>query len=153
MTDKYDSRPDTQKHINRVNRLLYESIMKLQDRAVAHDQSKLNSPEVEVFDRVTPKLKELTYGSDEYKASLAEIKPALDHHYANNSHHPEHFENGVDGMTLLDLLEMIIDWKAAGERHGDGGDINRSIDINTVRFKLSDQLVSILRNTAKEMGW
>ena len=32
----------------------------------------------------------LTYGSDEYKACLTEMKPALDHHYAANRHHPEH---------------------------------------------------------------
>ena len=75
------------------------------------------------------------------------MKPALDHHYANNRHHPEHFENGISDMNLIDLIEMICDWKSATARHSDG-DIKRSIIINTNRFKLSDQLAKILSNTA-----
>ena len=52
-------------------------------------------------------------------------------------------------MTLVDLLELICDWKASSMRHEDG-DINRSIEVNKDRFKLSDQLVDILKNTVKE---
>lgn len=33
----------------------------------------------------------------------------LDHHYQNNDHHPEHFELGINGMNLLQLLEMLAD--------------------------------------------
>jgi hypothetical protein len=113
-----------------------------------HDQSKLTSPEVEVFDRVTEKLAGLTYGSDEYKASLAEMGPALQHHYANNRHHPEHFTDGVAGMNLIDLVEMFCDWVAATRRHNDG-DINKSITLNAERFSLDPQLVHVLRNTAE----
>jgi len=40
---------------------------------------------------MTPKLAGSTYGSEEYKAFLGQMKPALDHHYAVNDHHPEHF--------------------------------------------------------------
>jgi hypothetical protein len=58
----------------------------------------------------------------------------------------------VDGMSLLDLVEMFCDWKAATERHADGS-IEKSIQINKKRFELSDQLVSILEATRKEMGW
>ena len=74
--------------------------------------------------------------------------PALAHHYANNRHHPEHHKNGVDDMTLIDVLEMLIDWKAASERHNDGN-ILKSIEKNADRFGLSPQLVKILENTAK----
>lgn len=148
----YDSYHDTQEHINKVR----ENIGKVQDnlleRALYHDESKLLSPEKEVFDRVTPRLKELTYGSDEYKEQLADMKVALDHHYAANSHHPEHYENGVNGMSLLDVLEMLADWKAATERHTDGN-LSKSMDINKERFDISDQLYEILLNTAKELGW
>ena len=72
----------------------------------------------------------------------------LDHHYKHNPHHPEHHEAGVNGMTLIDLVEMFCDWLAAVERHADG-DIFKSIEINTKRFNLSQQLVDILINTAK----
>lgn len=149
----YDSRPDTIEHILRVRELLYIAQNKLEARGFAHDQSKLQEPEKSTFDACTLKLKVMAYGSDEYKAALAELKPALDHHYGANSHHPEHYSNGVDDMDLLDVLEMLIDWKAATERMKGGGDIRRSLEINRDRFKLSPQLASILANTIREMGW
>ena len=43
---------------------------------------------------------------------------------------------------------MFFDWKAATERHDDG-DIYKSLNINKDRFKISDQLINILKNTAK----
>lgn len=143
----YDSTADTLKHIKRVNTLLIKFSKVLIDRAIIHDNSKLESPEKELFDKYTPKLKETTYGSDEYKKYLNELQVALDHHYEENSHHPEHYENGVNGMDLFDLVEMFMDWKAASERHEDG-DIFKSIEINKERFNLSDQLVEIFKNTA-----
>lgn len=152
MTEVYDSREDTLSHIRRVRDLLMECVSLLRERSLVHDDSKLMEPEKSTFDYATPRLKTSTYGSEEYKGFLAELKPALDHHYAANSHHPEHYANGVDGMSLLDVLEMLCDWKAAGERHADGS-IERSLKVNRERFKVSDQLQSILINTAKELGW
>ncbi len=80
---------DTFRHIERVRNLLNVCAVELLARGQAHDQTKLESPEVEAFTEYTPKLAACTYGSDEYKSFLAAIKPALDHHYANNRHHPE----------------------------------------------------------------
>jgi hypothetical protein len=110
------------------------------------------SPEKGILDEFTPKLKGSTYGSDEYKGFLGAMKPMLDHHYANNRHHPEHHATGIDGMTLLDVVEMLCDWKAAGERHANGS-IAASLKHNRTRFHVSDQLYRILENTAREMGW
>lgn len=149
----YDSRPDTWAHIARVKLLLGAVTSNFNQRGAEHDLSKLEDPELSTFNACTLKLKSMAYGSDEYKAALAELKPALDHHYAANSHHPEHFANGVDGMSLFDVLEMLVDWKAATERMANGGDIYRSLEINTDRFKLTPQLRSILLNTIREMGW
>jgi hypothetical protein len=141
------ARQETIKHQDAVRGLVMRFVDQLLERGRRHDDSKLMPPEVDLFTEYTPKLAGTTYGSDEYKRYLSELKPALDHHYANNSHHPEHFANGVEGMSLLDLVEMFCDWKAATMRHNDG-DILRSIEINTKRFGLSPQLVSILKNTA-----
>ena len=149
---KYDSKPDTQKHILRVRKLLRICQNELKLRARLHDESKLQSPEKELFDEFTPKLAGCTYGSDEYKEYLKGLKVALDHHYAKNSHHPEHYENGVNGFDLFDLIEMFMDWKAATERHNDG-DIRKSIEINKNRFNLSEQVCDIFRNTADRLGW
>jgi len=148
----YDSRIDTMLHIKRVAQLLSGAAGELLKRAGCHDDSKLTSPEKELFDVWTPKLAGATYGSEEYLGFLKELKVALDHHYANNSHHPEHYKNGVNGFDLFDLIEMFFDWKAASERH-DNGDIYLSIIKNQVRFNLSDQVVDIFNNTAKKLGW
>jgi len=147
---QYDSKADTLQHIKRVNELLLTAVSELLIRAGKHDSSKLESPEKELFDEYTPKLKNCTYGSEEYKEFLKGLKVALDHHYENNSHHPEHYENGVNGFDLFDLVEMAMDWCAAVERHDDG-DIFKSLEINTERFQLSNQIVCILHNTFKRM--
>lgn len=139
---------ETWKHINRVQQIMTVIISDLQKRLIVHDQSKLKSPEVEVFTEYTPKLKHSTYGSDEYNGFLAGMQVALKHHYKENRHHPQFFPNGVDGMDLLDLVEMMADWQAAGERHKDSS-IMKSIEINTERFGLSPQLVKILKNTCR----
>ncbi|MDQ3540466.1 MAG: DUF5662 family protein [Chloroflexota bacterium] len=148
----YDSRPDTKAHIRRVHDLLMHCNNNIIQRARIHDNSKLEEPEKSVFDEVTPKLKAMTYGSDEYKASLAEMGEALTHHYAHNSHHPEHHKDGIEGMSLFDVVEMLMDWKAATERHTDG-DIHRSIVQNAERFGYPPMLQSIFENTARELGW
>jgi len=148
---------ETLKHIQTVQGLLLKIIRELTLRCELHDLSKLEEPELSTFVEYTPKLKHSTYGSDEYKRFLSEMKPALDHHYAMNRHHPEHFQEEADAtfratpincMTLLDILEMLCDWKAATLRHNDG-DIEKSIDINKKRFNISDQLTAILKNTIK----
>lgn len=143
----FDSRPDTYAHIGVVRRLLGVVVKALLDRADGHDASKLDDPEREMFDEFTPKLKHSTYGSDEYKGFLDGMGEALRHHYDHNAHHPEHHPDGIAGMTLVDLTEMICDWIAATRRHDDG-DIYRSIAVNQERFGYDDQLKRILRNTA-----
>lgn len=151
-SDDYDSSIDTKKHISAVRVLLESIVDNIRGRALGHDASKLLSPEKMMYDEFTPKLWALTYGSDEYKQALKDMGPALQHHYQENSHHPEHFENGIDDMSLLDLIEMLADWTAAVKRHADG-DLAESLEINKKRFGMSDQLAKIFVNTAKELGW
>ena len=139
---------ETQKHIESVRKYIRFMIDKLDNRGVKHDSSKLESPEVELFAEVTPKLAETTYGSDEYNGFLEKLKPALDHHYASNRHHPEHFVNGINDMTLIDILEMFCDWKASTLRQNDGN-LLKSIESNAERFHMDGQLKQILINTAR----
>jgi hypothetical protein len=143
---------ETHAHILKVQEHLLGLAKRLVDRAAVHDASKLESPEVEAYDRLAGSLKGLTYGSPEYKAALAELGPALEHHYAANDHHPEHFEHGVADMDLVQVLEMLADWKAATERHADG-DLRRSIEQNAERFVYGPEFKRLLLNTARNMGW
>lgn len=152
MAEPFDSTADTLRHALRVGELMTAVITELVERSVRHDRSKFESPELEMFNEFTPKLRASTYGSDEYKGFLRDMGTALEHHYEHNRHHPEHFENGVAGMTLMDVVEMLADWKAAGERHADGS-MRRSLEVQKERFGLSDQLLAILTNTAEALGW
>jgi hypothetical protein len=151
---KYDSKEDTLKHIKQVQEYIGIIFHELARRHENHDKSKLEEPEKSVFDDVTPRLKGLTYGSPEYMSSLADMKLALEHHYAHNSHHPECFgKRGMKGMTLVDLIEMLCDWSAATYRH-DNGDIGESINLNMKRFGYDETLAHIFVNTVQlyQMG-
>lgn len=178
----YDSTKDTMQHIENVQAFLGEIQANIAIRSLLHDRSKLQSPEKEMFDEFTPKLCALTYGSMAYRQALVDMGPALEHHYVNNTHHPEHYgyaecdlcfthhprdhegrcntcQHGtftlrpdVSKMTLLDVLEMLADWRAAGMRHADG-DFAKSLEINQARFEIPDYLQQMLIATAKELGW
>lgn len=149
---EYDSSLETIQHSRRVDHYLLQVLTDVQNRLLRHDASKLEDPEKAIFDEFSPKLKHTEYGSDEYREQLKQMQPALVHHYAENRHHPEHFQDGVAGMTLTDLVEMLADWKAATERNVNG-DLATSLAIQKERFALSDQLAQILENTARELGW
>jgi hypothetical protein len=58
----------------------------------------------------------------------------------------------IRSMSILDLIEMVCDWKAAGERHEDGGDLHRSIEVMQERFGYGDELKSILHKTADALS-
>ena len=148
----YDSTNDTVEHIRQVQYYFGKVLSNLSRRAWDHDESKLKEPEKSMYDEFTPKLRGSTYGSEEYKGFLKDMGPALQHHYEHNSHHPEHYPSGIAGMSLLDLIEMLIDWKAAGMRHADGG-MQQSLEINRKRFDMSDQLFEIFQNTVRELEW
>jgi len=143
-----ESKFKTLRHVETVRIDLNFVISELLHRQARHDQSKLRSPEVEVFDEYTPKLRGCTYGSEEYRKYMEEMSVALEHHYSQNRHHPEHFPDGINEMNLVDLVEMLCDWKAASLRHDDG-DIMESIRINQDKFGYSDELKRLLCNTAR----
>jgi uncharacterized protein DUF5662 len=156
----YDSRPETRQHIDRVRHFMDESVANLIERAAVHDASKVVEPELSAFDIATPKLAQLEYGSEEYKQSLRDLGPALQHHFEHNDHHPEHYSNGCIGMSLMALIEMLCDWRAASERvkqRADGDtylkqSFAEGLKYNQQRFGYSDELAEILLNTARELG-
>lgn len=147
---EYDSEAETRAHIQKVSQYLSRFASILLERGIVHDASKLGPIEKPHFDRETAKLKNLVYGTPEYMKSLERLQVALRHHYAANSHHPEHYQNGVNGMTLVDLVEMLCDWKAASERNkGNKLRLKTSFE----RFNIDPQLAEILTNTAKFFAW
>lgn len=139
---------DTWEHIHTIQRVMHLMVKELMDRMLTHDQSKLTRPEVTLFSKHNEdEVRRITFNSPAYQQKLRRLKPALDNHYYNNRHHPEHFERGINDMTLIDVLEMLCDWKASSMRNKEG-DIYKSIDKCVERFNISPQLAQILVNTA-----
>lgn len=173
------------KHKQLVDRMLRGAAKNLDSRGYNHDNTKLSCAELPHFEEAKPILESSEYLSKEYMEGLKILGPALEHHYANNNHHPEHYAKewkcdgcrstfsteektngvtcpvcGVDGkikyvcemsrMSLFDLLEMLIDWKAATEI-SPNGDIIKSIEKGQERFGYGDELKEILFNTLEEI--
>lgn len=139
---------DTNLHKAKVKEYIYKIIDELKLRAEYHDSSKLMSPELEVFAEYTPKLKGTEFGTEKYDKQLKEMDIAIKHHYANNRHHPDHWPLGINDMDLIDILEMVIDWKASSLRQNTGNAIC-DITKNKERFNYSEDLHNIFKNTLR----
>ena len=146
----YDSMQDTLKHISNIQTIFSAVIIpEIEKRSENHDLSKLRSPEKETLDKYIPLLREVKYGTDEYKTLKKSMyEEGLSSHFKNNRHHPEHFENGVNDMNLIDLLEMVCDWFAASLRSDTS--FSEGLEGNFKEYKIDPQLAGIIKNTYEE---
>lgn len=147
-----NSKEKTLLHIRRVTELMGESAQELIRRGAAHDASKLTDAELEPLrqmDELIARDGNVPFGSEAYERRREMLGPMLAHHYANNSHHPEHYELGVSGMCLFDVVEMVMDWKAASER---GEQSSIGLEAAFDRFGIQDQLADVIRNTIERRG-
>ena len=99
----------TMEHKTRVSIFMTKLARELMRRGKLHDNSKLKSPEREIYGANYERLEKTTFGTDEYREILNDMKPAIEHHYKENDHHPEHFEDGIFNMDLVQILEMLVD--------------------------------------------
>lgn len=140
---------ETYKHIKRVSYFLDILTIDIIKRAQNHDNSKFEDQEKNVISEYTYEFKDVVFGSEEHKKLMSLIEPAVKSHHSKNRHHPEYWTNGIDDMTLLDLIEMIADWRASIEKNKNGC-IYRSININSEKYNISPQLKKVLENTVNE---
>lgn len=140
----YDSTAETPRHIHRVRDHLSTVISALLERDRVYDAPKFSDVEKPVMDNIYSCLRGLSYGSPEYLALVREAWPGLQHHYRHNTHHPEHYEDGVAGMDLFDLVETFCDWKSASERNPTDG---VRLDHNARVYAIAPQLTQVLANT------
>lgn len=142
----YDSTYDTKRHKRNIEMVLGKAIKELEYRMAVHDNSKLISPEKETYDHYIPLLKKTKYGTPQYDKLKAEMsKNGLEHHFEMNSHHPEHYSNGINDMDLYDLFEMFHDWYAASLLSDTG--FESGLESNIQKYNISPQLAGIMRNT------
>lgn len=138
-------------HIAMVRNYLMQSVQNLQQRLLHHDDSKLVEPERSAYEGLDEAIEGIPFGSDEYRRTIkAHLGSALKHHYEHNSHHPEHYPNGIAGMTLFDLIEMLCDLRAACDEKGKPV---IDLEVNKRIHNIGDDVYRILTNTIQEMGW
>jgi len=106
-------------HQDNVHALMGKISEDLVMRGCKHDESKFSIEEYEGFVKLFGADTDMDVRSKEYQDIVTSAKTAcIQAHYKNNRHHPEHHAN-IEDMTLLDLIEMVCDWKAASpsKRH------------------------------------
>lgn len=143
----YDAEVHT--HIGLVRLFLGGVTEALHVRGLKHDASKFSEIERSIFSAHTENRDAVPFGTPAYYEHLERVRPALEHHYKENDHHPEHHNGGIEGMHLINLIEMVCDWMAASMKTPDGDirDAHASIDANQERFGYSDELAVILHKT------
>ncbi len=132
-------------HIARVRKHLNTFIQLLNKRAQLHDQSKLQDPEFKWWKQMDEEPR-YPYGTPEYHEKVARWKKVFDNHYRYNRHHPEHFDDGIKSMTLVDLVEMMCDWLG----YKDVMTISEAMrvcDQQMERYQFSEELREIMFNT------
>ena len=142
----YNSEKDTLAHKSIVARIGGSYTADLNHRILTHDDSKLQSPEKECYDKYVPLLKETKYGTPEYEAVVKEMRAnGGTHHGEVNPHHPEFHPNGISDMNILDLTEMLIDWYSASLRSDTS--FAEGLKANQRRFGFSDDLLKLFTNS------
>lgn len=124
-------------HRERVKDLCFEFAEALKERGLSHDLSK-ETDEIEA--KGFSVIESAPYGTQAYVENLEKIKESVFRHYENNRHHPEHFKDGIRGMNLLDLVEMVMDWKSFG-------DAETHFLTQVKRFNIGEDLASIIKNS------
>lgn len=89
---------------------IYEAIMILRNRISSHDESKYSDEEFEAYRKNFYPIND-----EEREENRDAFELAWKHHYASNSHHPEHWIDAYGdpiNMSVADVIEMICDWES-----------------------------------------
>ena len=114
-----------------------------------HDKSKLKSPEKEIYSQYHEDLRSVEYGSPEYNRIRNAMDSAIQHHYAENDHHPEHFENGIYDMDLIQIIEMLADWVAVADDKGTN--VIKDLPMLMERHNIPENYYAIFKNTIEAL--
>lgn len=112
------------RHLMFVRFALHSVTHALDQRADIHDASKMLDDEFAGFSRINAAARINKFGSPEYAEGMRREKPTIDLHFSRNTHHAEFYakhpealmnNRGAEGMTFLDVIEMVCDWWGAGK--------------------------------------
>lgn len=115
--------------------------IRLLGKCAVHDVSKIQN--TQEFMALASIIDDIHQMADAEHVQSKEQVEAKQLHWANNSHHPEHYENPND-MSELDLLEMACDCHARSKQFG--SDLIEYIDCQqNIRFNFDDDHLKRLK--------
>jgi hypothetical protein len=103
----------------------------LLERAKVHDLTKFSNDEILGYMLLGDEKEHARILTIEEKAI---VNKAIEHHYRNNSHHPQYYDD-CNKMTDLDLLEMVSDWLACAIEKGRSPVITNSYNFNEANYQ------------------
>ena len=124
------------RHIMTVQSRMRAIARRILNRADSHDLSKFAPDELGGMIEIDAIAEESGLNSPQYMEAIK--GPAIGLHRSRHSHHPEFHSDGIKDMSLLDLIEMVCDWKAANQvrGHPEG---RQSVNMMIRRLELKDE--------------
>ena len=137
--DRFNALLTIMRHRETVAEHLHNLADYFRHRAREHDRSKLRLDEFAGFSRINRIAREHPYGTQEYEESMDTEKGpdgCITLHFSRNAHHPEYHGHERE-MGLLDLMEMVADWKGAADTYGTNT-LRDAMPVNRKRFDFDD---------------
>lgn len=114
-------------------------------RARHHDQSSLNGSEFRIYEEHFDELQKYPMFDPRRDAVLKEMRVATMYHHNANDHHPEHFDDGINGMNLIQMIEFVADIMSQSEQNGI--DVYEMLPLLKDQYDISSQLYQVILNT------
>ena len=149
ISDEIKTLNTIQQHRETVETLLTILAQDFAIRGRVHDRSKLKSDEFDGYIHINRAARKHAFDSPELREVKRNHIAAIDHHYARNSHHPEYHKD-IRDMGFMDIIEMVIDWKAASITYGNQtlreglSTMRERHDFSDAQWWLIDQVVEWL---------
>lgn len=136
------------RHIMTVQSLVRRLAYQLMLRADTHDLSKFAPDEFGGMIEIDRIADEQGLNSPAYMEALS--GGAIQLHQSRHPHHPEYHSRGIEDMSLLDIVEMVCDWKAANQLRGHPA-WGESVQMMADRLNLSSEYLFLINLIAKEL--
>lgn len=136
------------RHVRFVQMALDEVSHELDRRGMAHDLSKMLDDEFAGFSRINAAARINKFGSPEYSEAMQRERGTIDLHFSRNPHHAEYYaehpvaqtnNRGAEGMTFIDIIEMVCDWRGAQQGYNDTRPWLETVELN---FKAKGKYLS-----------
>lgn len=135
------------RHIELVRISLEKISQEFRIRGMKHDLSKFRRDEFQGFCRIGAAVEDHPYPSEEYFQAMKDNEEVVNLHKKRNSHHPEFHEEPAS-MNWLDIIEMVVDWRAAWEAYGSDISWNSNIFDQLERFEFTPEQEWLIREVA-----